>query len=170
VYNGPVHNAPAPQEIRTFFVTTNCHQRRAIFRDGGRATLLLDVFEVNRAQKRFQLHEFVIMPDHLHLLITPAEEVSLEKAVQFIKGGFSFRVKKELGFRDEVWQQSFTEHRVKDKADYAQHREYIRMNPVEAKLVTVPQDYAYSSATSGAKLDDCPPWLKPRSRTTDTRA
>jgi len=34
------------------------------------------------------------MPDHFHLLITPAHEVSLEKAVQLIKGGFSFRAKK----------------------------------------------------------------------------
>src|SRR5258706_2737306 len=161
-----MHNSPAPEEIGTFFVTTNCHERRAIFLDAARATLLLDVLAVNRTEKRFQLHEFAIMPDHLHLLITPAEEVSLEKAVQFIKGGFSFRVKKELGFRDEVWQQSFTEHRVKDAADYAQHREYIRMNPVEAKLVQVPEEYGYSSATPRAQLDECPPWLKPYSKGT----
>jgi putative transposase len=39
------------------------------------------------------------MPDHLHLLITPAAEISLERAMQFIKGGFSFRLKSQ----DAVW-------------------------------------------------------------------
>jgi hypothetical protein len=38
----------------------------------------------------------------------------LEKAVQFIKGGFSFRAKKELGFAWSVWQESFTNHRIRD--------------------------------------------------------
>ena len=44
-----------------------------------------------------QVHEFVFMPNHVHLLITPAPDVSLEKAMQFIKGGFSYRAGKELG-------------------------------------------------------------------------
>lgn len=152
---------PAPQEERTFFVTTNCHQRRPIFRDAGRAGLMLAVLQDNRGKGRFLLHEFVVMPDHVHLLLTPAPEVSLEKAVQFIKGGFSFRLKKELAFLDEVWQQSFTEHRVKDAEDYGQHREYIRMNPLRAKLAGTPEDYPYSSAASDVDLDECPPWLKP---------
>ena len=162
--------SPAPQEERTFFVTTNCHQRQAIFHAAGRARLMLGVLQDNRGKGRFLLHEFVVMPDHVHLLLTPAPDVSLEKTVQFIKGGFSFRVKKELGFRDEVWQQSFTEHRVKDAADYQHHREYIRMNPVRAKLVGMPEEYAYSSAPSGAELDECPPWLKPHAKGADTRA
>ena len=161
---------PAPQEERTFFVTTNCHQRQPIFRAAERARLMLGVLQDNRAKGRFLLHEFVVMPDHLHLLLTSAPEVSLEKAVQFIKGGFSFRVKKDLGFRDEVWQQSFTEHRVKDAADYAHHREYIRMNPVRARLADAPEGYAYSSAAGGVELDERPPWLKPPVKGADTRA
>lgn len=123
---------------------------------------MLDVLKQNRAQRRLLLHEFVIMPDHLHLLLTPAADVSLEKAVQFIKGGFSFRVKKELGYRWEVWQQSFTEHRVKDAGDYGRHRDYIRMNPVRAGLVRAPEEYPFSSE-SVTDLDPCPPGLKPHS-------
>ena len=161
---------PAPQEERTFFVTTNCYQRQPIFRDAERARLMLTVLQDNRRKGRFLLHEFVIMPDHIHLLLTPAPDVSLEKAVQFLKGGFSFRVKKELGFRCEMWQQSFTEHRVKDAADYEHHREYIRMNPMRSKLVSTPEEYAYSSAASGVELDEYPPWLKPEARGADTRA
>jgi putative transposase len=53
----------------------------------------------------------VVMPDHFHALVTPADEISLEKAVQFIKGGFSFRLKSSL----PVWHPSFTNHRIRDE-------------------------------------------------------
>jgi REP element-mobilizing transposase RayT len=58
-----------------------------------------------REQRKYLLHEFVVMPDHFHLLITPIE--TLERALQLIKGSFSFRAKKELGFVGEIWQKSF---------------------------------------------------------------
>jgi len=69
----------APQEVRTFFVTSVAQGRRAILQSAQMAGLLMDVFRENRKKRRFFLHEFVIMPDHFHLLITPAEEVRLEK-------------------------------------------------------------------------------------------
>src|SRR5437868_8120511 len=118
----------APQEIRTFFVTSITWERRAIFRAEPFAHLFLEVLFENRDKKRFALHEFVLMPDHFHLLITPVSELSLEKVVQYIKGGYSYRVKKDLGSAAEIWQASFTEHRIKDDEDYERHREYILEN------------------------------------------
>ena len=73
------------------------------------------------------------MPDHFHLLITPA--VPLERSVQFVKGGFSHRVKKELGSGAEVWRRGFSDHRIRDAEDFERHGEYVRMNPVRARLV-----------------------------------
>ena len=89
----------ALQEFRTFFVTSISNARRPIFRSEEMARLLLDVLQNNRKAGRFLLHEFVVMPDHFHVIITPAAEVSLEKAIQFIKGGYSFRAKRELDYR-----------------------------------------------------------------------
>src|SRR5262249_50051421 len=63
-------------------------------------------------------HEFVVMPDHFHLILTPAPEVSLEKALQYIKGGFSFHAKKELQITSLSWEESFTNHRIRDPEDY----------------------------------------------------
>jgi putative transposase len=68
------------------------------------ATLLVDVLMSNVQQERFQLHAFVIMPTHLHALLTVQADMTIEKAAQYIKGGFSFRVKRELGHTHEVWQ------------------------------------------------------------------
>ena len=72
--------------------------------------------------------------------------------MQFIKGGFSYRLKSHL----PVWQTSFTNHRIRDWEDYEHHREYIWMNPVRAKLAQRPEDYPYSSAAGVLKLDAAP--------------
>ena len=109
----------------------------------------------NRKKQRFQLHEFVLR-DHVHLIITPAPSASLEKTIQFIKGGFSYRAKKEAAFHGEIWQKGFNERRIKDELEYQQQAEYIRMNPVQARFVERAQDYPYSSASLKAEIDPAP--------------
>ena len=153
----------APQEIRTFFVTSVTIGRRMRLQSARMANLLIDVFRENRLLGRFSIQEFVIMPNHFHLLITPAAKVSLEKALQFIKGGFSYRVKTELDLNFEIWEKGFTNHRIHDAADYDQHREYIHNNPVRAGLAERAELFPFSSAYPGMDVDPVPPWLKPRS-------
>jgi REP-associated tyrosine transposase len=82
-------------------VTTSTWGRRALFHAEPWSRLIIDTLYHYRGSA-YLLHEFVIMPDHIHVLLTPL--TSLEKAVQFIKGGFSYRAKKELGSNLEVWQ------------------------------------------------------------------
>jgi putative transposase len=137
---------------RTFFITSVTAQRQPIFRREAAAKLLIEVLSHYREQGKFLLHEFVVMPDHIHLLLTPAAEISLERAAQFIKGGFSFRLK----FRRPVWQPSFSNHRIRDFEDYDRHREYIWLNPVRAGLAVNPEDYPYCSAAGGMRLDPAP--------------
>jgi putative transposase len=144
---------------RVFFVTTVTIQRLPIFRRESTAKLMIDTLAHYRDAGKFLLHEFVIMPDHIHVLLTPAQEISLERAMQFIKGGFSFRMKQ----RGSVWQPSFTNHRIRDWEDYERHRGYIRMNPVRARLAPRPDAYPYSSAAGVLKMDPVPHGLKPSS-------
>jgi len=153
----------APQEQRTFFVTAVTAGRKSLLQSSRMANLLTDVLQHYRQQARFQLHEFVIMPNHLHAIITPAHDLSLEKAMQFIKGRFSFRAKRELGCQFEIWERSFTEHRIKNCEDYEKHRLYVHENPVCAGLSTDAEAYPYSSASRANPLDGRPPWLKPSS-------
>jgi putative transposase len=142
---------------RVFFVTTVTANRQLIFRRDAVARLLIDTLAHYRDERKYLLHEFVIMPDHVHALLTPAAEISLERAMQFIKGGFSYRLKS----RPPLWQASFTNHRVRDFEDYERHREYIRMNPVRSRLVASPEAYPYSSAAKVTRLDPVPRGLKP---------
>jgi putative transposase len=143
---------------RVFFVTTITVQRIPIFRREETAKLLISTLAHYRDLRKFLLHEFVIMPDHIHALLTPAEQISLERAMQFIKGGFSYRLDKS----GSVWQPSFTNHRVRDWEDYERHREYIRMNPVRARLASRPEAYPYCSAAGVLQMDAVPQGLKPR--------
>ncbi len=83
-------------------------QRRRLFQVTSTAELLQKTILDYRAQGRFLLHAFVVMPDHFHVLITPAPNVSLEKAMQFIKGGFSFRLKSKL----DVWTKGSNESQI----------------------------------------------------------
>ena len=114
-----------------YFVTTQTHNRTPFFRHERWAKLMqatLDHYDSHG----YTLHAWVIMPDHLHLLITPLE--SLEKAVQLFKGGFSYRAKRELGWNGAVWQPGFTDHRIRDDDDWQKHADYIRQNPLRARL------------------------------------
>jgi len=139
---------------RTFFVTTQTWMRKRLFQSERNALLLIDVLRSSIRARRFTLHDFVIMPDHIHLLLTPAPDVTLEKAVQFIKGGFSFRLKRENGYTGEVWQRGFSDHRVYDGDSLANHRLYIAENPVKAGLAATPDQYPWCFRSLARQKDE----------------
>lgn len=145
----------------TYFVTASTWGKRSLFQTERMATLLIDTIFHYRLQGKYLLHEFVVMPNHIHLLLSPSEK--LARAMQFIKGGFSYRAKKELGVSMEIWERGYVEHRVRDIGDYEHHVEYIRENPVRARLAERPELYPYSSAARALSLDPQPQGLKPRS-------
>ena len=97
----------------------------------------------------YLLHAYVVMPDHVHLLLTPTE-ITLERTMQLIKGGFSHR----LGSKLPVWQRGFTDHRIRDATDYNLRLNYLHRNPVEARLCDNPESYPYSSADPKLRLDE----------------
>ncbi len=143
---------------QTYMITSSTWGRRALFSREEWAKLLIETLYHYRGSA-YLLHEFVIMPDHIHVLLTP--KTSLEKAVQFIKGGFSYRAKRELGSNMEVWQKGFSDHRVRDASDYRIHQIYIQQNPVRKHFCERAEAYPYSSASVGVELDPVPQGLKP---------
>jgi len=140
----------------SYFATTKCHQSRAIFQIPEVAQTLVHALFNYRDQDAYLLHEFVVMPDHLHLLLTPGKTTSLEKANSMIKGGSSHRIHKERGHKMEIWQEGFHDWTIRDANDSRAKAEYIRMNPVRAKLVERAEDWLYSSGRTGFILDAIP--------------
>src|SRR6267154_5085447 len=133
--------------LSSYFITSATSQRKCLLQSDRMAGLLLDVLLHYRDESKYLLHEFVIMPDHFHLLLTPTD--TLERALQLIKGGFSYRAKKELGYSGEIWETSFYDRRIRDWKEYCQFREYIYLNPVKARLSGTPEEYRRSSAAGG---------------------
>ena len=98
----PTRHSDSKQIVRTsrtFFVTTKTSKGRALLQSDRNAKLFIDVLRSYVAGKKFKVHDFVVMPDHVHLLVTVSGEMSIENAVQFIKGGFSYRLRKGTGYR-----------------------------------------------------------------------
>lgn len=144
----------------TYFVTFETWQRRRLFVVENYVRLFLQTIYRYRREHRFQLHAFVVMPEHVHLLITPAPDVTIEHAIQLIKGGYSHALGSILGRKREIWQRGFTDHRIRDEQDFLHHQNYIHRNPVERGLVSDPSEYRYCSAYPGFKLDPWPPAAK----------
>jgi putative transposase len=96
---------------------------RALLQSERNATLLIDVLRSYVASHKFQLHDFVVMADHVHLLIRVGSHMTIERAMHFIKRGFSFRLRKEFGYLGEVWQRRFSEVRVDDRQSFLRYRD-----------------------------------------------
>ena len=146
---------------RTFFVTSSITGKRNLLQSDRSAELFIRVLYGYRAQGKFRLHEFVVMPDHFHLLLTIDSTMTIERAMQLIKGGFAFRAGKELGMCSPLWQKGFHDERVWTSGHYERSRDYIHNNPVKRGLVDDAKLYPYSSAGSRFELDPVPQGLKP---------
>ena len=159
------HRRPSPECVaageRTFFVTACTWGGRSLLQSKNAAELFIRTLRDYRAAEKYRLHEFVVMPDHFHILITVGAEWTIERAIQLVKGGFAFRAGKELGFKAPVWQKGFSEIRVLDAETFENQREYVRNNPVAAGLAPTAEAYAYSSACGRGELDPPPQRLKP---------
>ena len=123
----------------TFFITAVTANRRRLFQVETNARLLLDTLQHYRAQGLYKLHAFVVMPDHLHLLLTTED---LPKAMQHIRGGFSHRLASKLA----VWQRGYTDHLIRSRDEFDTRLVYIHQNPVRAHLAERAEEYPYSSA------------------------
>jgi putative transposase len=145
----------------TYFVTTKATQSISVFQVREIAELVINKMIDYRNKGNYLLHDFTLMPNHLHLILTPSYSVSLEKAMQLIKGGSSYEIHRIRGNKMPIWQSGFHESRIVDWTDYKKRADYIRFNPVTAKLVAVPEVWPYGSASGKYQLDPIPQGLKP---------
>src|SRR5438477_11481019 len=95
---------------------------------------------------RIHLHAIVVMPDHVHLLLTPLRDENgwpfpLVDILQCLKGATAHRINKLLHTSGPVWEEESFDHVLRSNEDLKNKCEYIRQNPVDAGLVHRPEDY-----------------------------
>jgi putative transposase len=140
--------------METFALSTSTYQRRALFVVTKHAELLVKTLFHYRDQGRYQLHGFALMPEHLHVLLTPSSSQTIERCAQCIKGGFSHEVRAQFG--GEVWQAGFHENRVRDGEDFRAQLGYIAANPGKRRLV----DWSFVHTRFLDRLDPMPAWFE----------
>lgn len=123
------------------FVTIATRGRRPIFQISRFAELFIDTLLRFRAQGRYKLHAYLVMPDHVHLLLTPQSGL-LDQAVALIQNGFTQR----LGIEYFLWEPGFTAHPVQGIRSLEILRAYLHQTPVRAHIVPSAELYPYSSA------------------------
>jgi putative transposase len=139
-----------------YFVTTHTWQRRELFQQIAPAEIVVQQLLSCRDRGFYKLYEFVLMREHLHVLLTPGEETTLEKALQMIKGGSAHTIGKQLNYRWPIWQPGFHDRWIRDEVEYRNAREYMRRNPVKARLIEKAEEYQWSSASGQFVLDVSP--------------
>jgi REP element-mobilizing transposase RayT len=93
---------------------------------------------------RYQLHSFVVMPNHVHLLVTPG--VVSAKWLGPLKGFTAYQANRILARTGAFWQEESYDHVVRSESGLERVRQYIENNPIKAGLVTKTEDYRWSSA------------------------
>jgi len=145
----------------TYFVTAGTYDKVHVLQSDRMAELFCQVMFRYRDQGKFYVHAFVVMPNHIHLMITVPQGMTLERAMQLIKGGFSFEAGRAFGIRGPIWQKSFVDRRVRDAIEAGRFRNYIHQNPVRGSLVDEVHKFPYSSLNAEFRLDELPQRLKP---------
>ena len=115
------------QKQNTYAITISTFQQHRHFQRTANAELFIQTLFEHRDKGRFQLHGFAVMPDHVHVLITPAVDQSTSKCIQYIKGGYSFAARQQS--RGEIWHSGYHEHRIRDIDDFNNQLAYIQNNP-----------------------------------------
>ena len=136
-YNSRMSQPPRTVTAGTFFITAVTLNRRRRFQVDATARLFIETLQHYRAAGSYKLFAYVVMPDHVHLLLQ-TEDIS--KSMKDIKGGFAHRM------GPKFWQRGFTDHLILDREQFESRRTYIHLNPVRARFAETAQEFVYSSA------------------------
>ena len=142
-------------------MTSRTWESRKLFIKASACEIFVETLLHYRTEGAYLHHAFVLMPEHFHVLLTPAKNTPLERSIMYIKGGAARKIGEKFNSKFPVWQRGFSDHRVRDAEDYAAHVGYIEQNPVKRRLVGIASEYPWSSACGRFELDDPPQGLKP---------
>ena len=130
---------------RAYLVTTNTKDRQPLFADAGLARIVLRNLRFYRDRFDFKLHAYVVMPDHLHLLLTPGR-IQLPDIMRNLKSYIAKEVHEAQNGGGSTWQPRFHDRGIRDHRQFDAALKYIHLNPVKAGLARSEDEYEFSSA------------------------
>jgi putative transposase len=122
------------------FLTFSCYRRRPYLSTVASMELFEDALERVRRRYHFAVAGYVVMPEHVHLLINEPQGALLSKAIQALKLSVSLRSQER-----PFWQAHYYDFNISSHVKFVEKLRYIHRNPVVRGLVAKPEDWKWSS-------------------------
>lgn len=149
----------------TFLVTAPTFHRKRLFQNERYGEALTEILMRCRQEHDLLLHDYVIMPDHVHLLVTGKTNSEALEGVRSLQKTFAENLRREFGYNGEVWETKFREGEIHSATEYAEAARHIHSNPVRVGFCEKPAEYRMSSRSSRWILDPVPESLRLSLRT-----
>jgi putative transposase len=124
------------------FITFSCFHRSPLLIAPGLKNTFEAVLEETRARHQARIYAYVLMPEHIHLLINEPPSILV---AQFLKVLKQITSRKLRGQQQKFWQARYFDSSVRSAEDRSEVIRYIHRNPVKRGLVAAPGDYPWSS-------------------------
>jgi putative transposase len=144
----------------SYYLTLVTHRRKPLLVE--HIELLRDAFKRSKEKYMYSIDAIVILPDHLHMILTPKNATDYSKIIHHIKRSFVYGLDKEIKLQAKneisdakykrghsgIWQERFYEHTIRDEKDWLEKMEYIKHNPIKHQLVDNISEWEYTSFKS----------------------
>jgi putative transposase len=127
---------------QSHFVTFSCFRRRKFFTSDASMRVFELALERVRCTFGLRIYAYVVMPDHVHLLLSEPERQTLADALKSLKQGVSRRL---IGNAEHFWQKRYYDFNIRDYPQLTEKLRYIHRNPIRAGLCERPEDWEWSS-------------------------
>ncbi|HXM64085.1 MAG TPA: transposase [Terriglobales bacterium] len=135
------------QSGQSHFLTFSCHRRQPKFANPEAYDLFLQCLEDMRRRFAMCIYGYVVMPEHVHLLVNEPQHATLAEAIHFLKLSFAKRLpnRKHATESSSFWQKRYYDRNVRDAQEFRIKLRYVHRNPVERGLVKEPAEWKWSS-------------------------
>lgn len=133
------------QSGQSHFITFSCYHRQPRFSSSHIYDLFIHCLEQMRRHFSLCIYGYVVMPEHVHLLISEPLTGTIADAMRFLKLTFAKRLRLVEGGDGPFWQKRYYDRNVRDAHEFSVKLQYLHRNPVKRGLVSTPEEWRWSS-------------------------
>jgi len=134
------------------------HNRASIFHEEVDYRRFLDVLSQVARRHAVRVHGFVLMTNHVHLIVTPSDAKGLPRTIKEVGGRYVPYFNRKYDRIGTLWTSRYRGLLIQDERYWLTCLRYIEQNPVRASMVKTPEDYRWSSYSAHA-FGEWPTWL-----------
>ncbi len=135
-----------------YMTTTVTIDRKPLFSSQSAANILLKVIFFGKRENWYYLLSFVIMSDHVHLIMVPKMK-NISECMKSIKGYSARKINSDFGNRGSIWQRGYYDYILDSEEKILRRILYIEQNPVRKGIVDIAEDYEFSSSRFKKQMD-----------------